>query len=57
MISLTERYYLIFWPAEGKVSIHKDVMEVKKAGNIGDTVPVLFFGKKQLYGRVVGIGK
>ena len=48
MISLTERYYLILWPAEGKVSIHKDVVEVKKAGNIGDTVPVLFFGKKTI---------
>ena len=28
-------------------------MEVKKAGNIGDTVPVLFFGKKIIWELLV----
>ena len=56
----TERYFLLFWPEEDKVSIHKE--DELKSQDCHDSLIVggnasCRFGKIYYEGRIAGIGK
>ena len=56
----TERYFLLFWPEEDKVSIHKE--DELKSEDCHDSLIVggnasCRFGKIYYEGRIAGIGK
>ena len=56
----TERYFLMYWEAEDKVSVHKE-NELKGQDSrdsliVGDTASCRF-GKTEYEGKIAGVGK